>query len=322
MSVLVIGAGLAGLACARGLAAAGLAVTVVDKARGPGGRLSTRRSAGRAFDHGAQYFRLRDASLTPLLATLHAAGIVAPWRARLVTLRDGGSHARDDAATRYVGVPGMSAVARALGAALSITYGSAVTALTRGADGWTATTDAGTALPGRFAAVVVATPAAQAVPLLAAAPALATRVAAVEVDPCWATMVGFAAPLAVAIDAAFVESGPLAWIARNSSKPERPPDDAWVLHASPQWSSLHLEDPPDTAAAALLAAFAAALARPLPTPRHVAAHRWRYARTRTPLGAAFLYDAQLGLGACGDWCLGATVECALLSGAALADAMR
>jgi predicted NAD/FAD-dependent oxidoreductase len=320
--VLVIGAGLAGLACARGLAAPGLDVLVVDKARGPGGRLSTRRSAEHAFDHGAQYFRLRDASLTSLLASLLAAGVVAPWRTRLVTLRDGISHPRDDGATRYVGVPGMSAVARALGATLPVTYGSAVTSLTRGPDGWTATTDAGAALPGRFAAVVVATPAAQAVPLLAAAPALARRVAAVEVDPCWATMVAFAAPLALAFDAAFVEGGPLGWIARNSSKPERPPGDAWVLHASPQWSSLHMEDTPDVVAAALLAAFAAATAHPHPAPTHVAAHRWRYARTRTPLGAAFLYDTQLGLAVCGDWCLGATVECALLSGAALAEAMR
>ncbi len=322
MPVLVIGAGLAGLACARGLAAAGLEVVVVDKARGPGGRLSTRRGAGHAFDHGAQYFRLRDASLTPLLASLRGAGAVAPWPARLVTLRDGVSHARNDAATRYVGVPGMSAVARTLGAALPITYGSAVTSLTRAADCWTATTDAGVALPGRFAAVVVATPAAQAVPLLAAAPEWATRVAAVEVDPCWATMVAFSTPLALAFDAAFVEGGPLAWVARNSSKPARPPGDAWVLHGSPQWSSLHIEDTPDAVAAALLAAFASASGRPLPAAAHVAAHRWRYARTRTPLGAAFLYDAQLGLGACGDWCLGATVECALLSGAALADAMR
>ena len=60
LDVAVIGAGMAGLAAARTLAAAGHAVQVFDKGRGIGGRLSTRRTDYGAFDHGAQYATVRD----------------------------------------------------------------------------------------------------------------------------------------------------------------------------------------------------------------------------------------------------------------------
>ena len=51
---------------------------------------------------------------------------------------------------------------------------------------------------------------------------------------------------------------------------------------------------------------------------HVTGHRWRYAFVDRPVGSACLLDAAAGLGACGDWCLGARVEAALLSGYAMA----
>ena len=66
MRIGIVGAGMAGLACAEELTRLGHAVLLFDKGRGPGGRMSTRRiqtSAGEAyFDHGAQYFTVRDDS--------------------------------------------------------------------------------------------------------------------------------------------------------------------------------------------------------------------------------------------------------------------
>ena len=53
-------------------------------------------------------------------------------------------------------------------------------------------------------------------------------------------------------------------------------------------------------------------------PAHTAVHRWRHARTVKPLGQTHLWDAQSGIGACGDWCIGHRVEDAFLSGLELA----
>ena len=55
IAVLIIGAHITGLACARKLADAGMAPVVMAKGRGIGARVATRRAGDWQFDHGAQY---------------------------------------------------------------------------------------------------------------------------------------------------------------------------------------------------------------------------------------------------------------------------
>ena len=92
--------------------------------------------------------------------------------------------------------------------------------------------------------------------------------------PCWALMLRFDAPLAWDLDAAFVNQGPLGWMARDSSKPGRPRHETWVLHATADWSHEHLEDDPADVARAMLKAFADLGGA---APAAWTAHRWRYA---------------------------------------------
>ena len=84
--VAVVGAGIAGIACARTLMQAGLDVTVFEKSTGAGGRMSTRSSEFGGFDHGAQYFTVRDARFEKAQAT--ASGLVRPWSANTVRILD------------------------------------------------------------------------------------------------------------------------------------------------------------------------------------------------------------------------------------------
>ena len=167
----------------------------------------------------------------------------------------------------------------------------------------------------------MATPAPQAVPLLAAAPHLAEQVAGVEMEPCHALLVSFPHSLEVDFGGAFVADSPLAWVARIASKPGRPGVESWVLHTGPEWSAQHLDDPGEDVAEVLLGAFGAALGRSLPAASRCSAHLWRFARTREPLGRPFLWDADGRLGVCGDWTCGARVEDAFTSGALLSRAM-
>ncbi|OYX00993.1 MAG: deoxyribodipyrimidine photolyase, partial [Caulobacter vibrioides] len=85
MKIAIIGAGMAGLSCAQALSAAGHAVQVLDKGRGPGGRMSTRRiktpQGQVSFDHGAQFFTVRDPEFAARAAAWQAAGVAAPWPA-------------------------------------------------------------------------------------------------------------------------------------------------------------------------------------------------------------------------------------------------
>jgi hypothetical protein len=121
------------------------------------------------------------------------------------------------------------------------------------------------------------------------------------------------------LDGAFVHSSPLSWIARNSSKPGRDPStETWVLHASADWSCQNLEANADDVAKLLWSAFGQATQQPLPEPISLKAHRWRYALAKQPLEIGCLWDSQMAIGACGDWCAGNKVEGAFVSGLALA----
>ncbi|MFT4623307.1 MAG: photolyase PhrII [Myxococcota bacterium] len=308
---LVIGAGISGAACARALTEHGYPVVVVDKARGPGGRMATRRSESGPFDHGAQYVTARDPAFHHRMEAWAAQGVVAPWPARFVTV-DGGEVVPNAPDTpRWVGTPSMSAVVKHLLTEVDVRTGVRVAQLWHDA-GWHVRAEA--AELGPFDAVVVSVPAPQAVALLDAAPELRAVAARVGVAPCHAVMVTLDAPAPVGWDAAKVRGdGPLAWVARDSSKPGRPPGERWVLHASPSWSTGHLEDPAEDVAAALVAAFRALTGAP--APRSAVAHRWRYAQVTEP--AALGWDPR-GLVLCGDGVGGGKVEAAWRSGVAAA----
>lgn len=317
-SVAVIGAGIAGLTCARTLADQAVPVTVFDKGRGPGGRTSVRRADGFAFDHGAQYFTARDDRFRRYVESWQAEGLIAPWAGRFACVTVDGIRHDSSGETRWVGVPGMNAMARHLARDVDMRSGLQIDYLQRSEVGWRLHGPDATDLGG-FDVVILAVPAPQAASLLAGAvPALSHAVEAAALDPCWTVMAGLAEPLPAPFDAAAVEIGPLAWIARDGAKPGRNGGDAWVLQASPDWSAQHLEDDRADVAEALWHGLGEVVGHVLPTPVHLAAHRWRHARVAKPAGTACLFDPGAGIGACGDWCLDARIEAAFLSGAAMA----
>lgn len=305
----IVGAGVAGLACAQDLQAAGVRVTVYEKARGPGGRTSTRRDGRLRFDHGAQVL---DADA---LRGTSAAHLLAAWSPR----RDG-----DLQAGRPLGVvpvPTMSAAARALSEGLTIHSQTLVQPLQSRAGGGVSLRTADALLPDADR-IIIAAPAPQAAELLqGVAPAMAAEAASVQYTPCWAVMVAWSAPLHLPIDAHEEPADDLAWAAAQASRPGRESGERWVLQASATWSTAHIEDDPDKVALALLDRFAGTVAAAvdLPQPVVLKAHRWRYSEPTSPLTARYLQAGPLA--AAGDWCGGGRVAGAVASGRAAAAAV-
>jgi renalase len=141
-------------------------------------------------------------------------------------------------------------------------------------------------------------------------------------QPVIALLLGLEAPLDVDFDGAFVNTGSLSWIARDSSKPGRPDHEAWVLHAGPDWSRARWDADREETIELLLAEFARVTGTPPSAAAHRDLHRWRYALAQTPLDPAesggCLADDLAGLILCGDWCAGSRLEGAFLSGQAAA----
>jgi predicted NAD/FAD-dependent oxidoreductase len=280
--------------------------------------MSTRRSGGWCFDHGAQYFTVRDIRFARWVDSWLAGGLVGLWEGTIVTLENGERRPNSRDTERFVGQPGMDAVCAHLAAELDVRFETRVTSLERAKLRWLL--DASGERLGSYDAIVVSAPAPQTASLFsAAAPKLAARAATVEFAPCWTAMAAFAAPLDLGFDGAFVHGSPLSWVARNSSKPGRSDGEAWVLHASPEWSQERLELSREEAGGELLEALALAVGGLDRGPTRLDAHRWRFALPTSPLAEPCLFDADLRAAACGDWCGGPRVEAAFLSARAAAD---
>jgi photolyase PhrII len=343
--VAVIGAGMAGLACARTLTDHNVEVVLFDKGRSPGGRLATRRLPPHTFDLGAQYFTARDPRFRRHVESWLDDGVCAPWQGRIVALDGAGGAARPTPPLeRLVGTPDMNALARHLAADLHVTTGQRVDRIERVAGmltlrGTTAPEgvtlgpagprDLGTAQLGTFDCVVLCLPADQAAVLLDPISArLAREAREVPLDPCF--VVGLAAGpgddalRALAYDGAFIgregepSTSPLSWVARDSSKPGRPPGERWVLHASAAWSRAARDTPRADVEAAMIAELARVFDLGPVEPELSFVHRWGYARALRPLERGALFDEEVRVGVGGDWACGGRVEGAFLSGIALA----
>lgn len=311
-SVAVVGAGLAGIACALALRRAGVHCRVFESQRAPGGRLATRRFAAASFDHGAQYTAATDAHYRAVLEAARAAGSADTWR----PVWSEGENDQD----LWVGFPGMSALPRFLARELDVEYGARIVRVERDRRGWALLDDRGAA-HADFSAVALALPAPIAAALAGSRTPLAREVKSVRMAPCWATLVAFDRPLAGVPDAGFPDDPMLAWFARNGSKPGRDAPDAWVLHATADWSRVEFDQPAINVQRALLDRFSEHIGQVLPRALVCDGHRWRHARVESPLGEPYLLDAQAGVGFCGDWCLDARSEAAWLSGSALGTAL-
>lgn len=327
--IAVIGAGIAGAACAASLHQAGEEVSVFEKSRGPGGRMATRRATwtdatGTAqtvdFDHGAPWFAARHPRFRAALVRAQKAGCALPWEPQVFAAWPAPLQRPS-----WVAAPHMPALCRQLLGSVALSTGHAVQRLQRDSDGWRLVLESG-ASAGPFDQVMLALPPAQAALLLAGHHDVwADELEAVRMNACW-TLMAVTDDTDWPWDAAEIDRGPLALVLRNDRKPGRHAHlghASWVAHATPAWSAAHLEAAPADVAEALGAALTALLpAGPLRW-QHRAVHRWRYAAPAdtAALRAECLFDSEQGLGVCGDFFGAGSVEAAWRSGDELADTL-
>ncbi|HEX7028320.1 MAG TPA: FAD-dependent oxidoreductase [Gammaproteobacteria bacterium] len=312
-SVAIVGAGMAGMSCAIALGREIPSITVFEKSRAAGGRMKSRQHDDCQFDCGAQYFTVRTPVFERQIEQWREQWLVDEWKGWLVDLHEGEALSREDGVKRYLGRPYMHSCVEDMAALCDVRYRVQVARVEHRRKAWRLF-DAQDQALGAFDALVVAVPAPEAVPLLEAVPALSTVAASVDMTPCWSVMLSFEESLQLGFDGAFLVAPKLSWAARNSSKPERGERESWILHGSPEWSEANMDLEAVEVIEALLKGMEQACGRRFPMPVHADAKLWRYALPVNPLGESCLYDSELRIGACGDWCNVARVEGAYLSG--------
>jgi renalase len=313
-SVVVVGAGISGLACARVVADAGHDVTVLDRGRRPGGRLGQRTVDGHAIDTGASYFTVSDDRFRAVVDHWHARGLAHPWTDTFDVVDDGRFGEPKQGGMRWSGGQGLRALADDLATGLDVRQETALH-VTR--DGEALLVD------GRRAAVVVlAMPDPQARRLLDDTLASAAQLTD-DFEPTLALLAGWGERLweqtHPGFDGAFVNGDDtLTWIADDG---RRRGDGAAVLvaHSTVDVARANL-DHPDAAAPAMLAALTGILGVDV-APEWSRVQRWSFAHPASSRDRTH-HLGDDGVGLCGDsWSDRPRVEAAWLSGTELGDAI-
>ena len=294
----LIGAGICGLWIARALGARGQSTFTLEKSRGLGGRLATRRTERHRFDHGAQFYNLRPESAAAH-ALWHSLNLVRRWP----------DHDHD----RFCASGGMTALAKALPAGEPVHLGARAARIERTTLGWTARTDAGHAYAAR--AMVLTCPVPQALELLRASDLafdpelerLTYAQALVALLEGVRSPAGLAGPDGDARDL----GPPIASVVDQHAKGVSA-EAAWTVTMTPEFSKAHFDH--DDALDLILNTLRAR--DPALTCDHASLKKWRYAEPEAWLDRPFAEVAP-NLYLAGDGFGGPSINGALRSAAGL-----
>lgn len=353
--VAVIGCGISGAVCASMLAKNGVAVTVFDLGRGPGGRMSQRREITKEgvelfFDHGAPYFSVSNTGVMDVILEWESRGLVAEWKEQFGTfdcISKSFTDAEEESSSRkYVGIPGMNSICRALcnepGVESKFGIGVGKMEWVMDQKSWLLTSLDGKFL-GDFGGLVatdkiLASPGFTYVtghppPLdMNLAPQWASRIEQVPFRSYFVLMLAFSEPLrTISVKGfSFKNSEILSSAFCDSSKPGRSSaSECWVLHSTEQYAKKVIADSGRSKASdATFARVSEELLQEFQRtglctsqPYFMKAHRWGSAFPTVSIAREdkCLWDTKKPLLVCGDFCVSPNVEGAIQSGLAAAS---
>lgn len=249
MRCLVVGVGISGLLAARKLEDAGWETLVLEKSRGVGGRMATRRMGDATFDHGAQFFTSRSDEFERLVRQWTEAGAVVEWSRGFAGAEGGRS---PDGYPRYRGSSGMTSVPKHLASSLDVRTGERAVHVKRSGTGWEVRSESGPAET--TDAVLMTPPVPQSLAALGGLVPTYKRdeLRRVSYDPCLALMARLDGPAGLPEPGGIqVKDEPLDWISDNREKgiSDIP---ALTIHAGPKWSRRHFGDPDEDVSSILL----------------------------------------------------------------------
>lgn len=311
---MIVGAGIAGLLAATEFEAAGKRVTVLEKGRGVGGRMATRRRDGAVFDHGAQFFTARDVRFRERVGAWIELGLVVPW------------YEYGDTGMHYRGAPSMTAVAKHLAAGLEyeVRRETLVTAVRHDGQGWETVLGSGEIFASQC--LVLTAPVPQSLALLDAGgvaidAASRSGLEAIRFHKCLAALAILDGPSALTAHGGSLkisDQEPVQWIADNQRKGISPEVPSVTIHSTPAFAEAHWDSSDEERLPPLLDAAAPFLKAEVVSAQ---GHRWGFSQPVTAFGEDAFVDIDLGLAIAGDGLAGGRVEGAALSGLAAAGAM-
>ena len=315
--IAIIGAGFAGAVLANRLLQAGYQVTIFEKSRGTGGRLSSCRIGKDSADLGAPWF---EPTTDQFKQWLIARPEVTGWRAPQCDF----SGSTLDPKTVYLSTPRQNSLTQSLIKGAKLCTESKITDIYLGGSqehqGLHLCRESED-IKYSYDAVIITTPAPQAAPLLTMSPKLQAIASSTKTTPNWVAVISLKEKSGITSD---IFSGPhttLYRAIRDTAKPGRNSwsrKEIWMLEATSEWSDTHKNSTQNTVGRALVKAFEKVIKQPVDT-SSMRVHRWLYARHQSVTKNGFLWDQDYKIGVCADWLHYQDCEGAWLSANALAD---
>jgi len=313
---LIIGAGISGLLAAQTLRKKGMRAVVLEKSRGMGGRMCTRRHEGAVFDHGSQFFTARSEVFKNLANQWVQAGVARKW------FDPTGAEGDDTGHPRYRGVPSMTAPAKTLAGGLDVRRGERIVRIFREVGRWTAQSAQDTRFTADF--ILITAPVPQALKLFDD-----SEVALKEADRRWLDGIEYQKTLTLMTildgPSGLPEEG---FIALEAREPVRIVVDnqikgvssipALTVHSGPAFAEQHFEDSEEDWWPLMMNAVFPHLQSKIV---ETVCHRWRYANPVTSQNESYYLDEAQALALAGDGFGGPRVEGAAYSGILAAEAV-
>lgn len=317
----IVGSGIAGLLCAHSLQAAGHRVFILDKGRRAGGRMATRVVNGWQWDHGAQYFTVRDPRFRTWLDKWKAMGLVDAWFDRFP---------RADATSidsRYMARGGLQNIPQALTECLTVHQSTRVDRLERVKETWHLWTEAGSHF--ECDELVLTPPLPQVVDLLRDSDCLEVledrmRLESVVYEMGLALLIALEKPSLLPPPGCLsLSEGNVAWIADHDQKwgmgtGGSAGTHCLTLHAGPEFAERAWTQDDASVVQELLAEAKQWLGSEVVNWQ---CHRWKYAFAKNPLPMPYYRDAKQCLSIAGDAFQSSRIESAALSGIGVAEAI-
>ena len=315
MKIAIIGSGISALTVARNLNNAG-DVTIFDKSKGIGGRIATRRADRFTFDHGAQYFLIKNNDFESFVSPYIESGVVKRWDAYFKEFEGDkviSERQWNENFAHYVGTPNMNAFCKSLAENFRIIKSTRINSVIKSDEGLKLIGEEKKEL-GVFDWVISTVPSKQAIDILPEDLNFFNEISSIKMSPCFTLMLGFEKNLNLGFDAAMIHNELISWVSVNSSKPDRRPNDySLVIQSTNRWADKNLSLDRDFVIKKMISEASNIINRNLNEAVHKEVHGWHFANApKRDLGV--FVDYEMKVAACGDWCMHGRVESAYLSG--------
>ncbi|MDC0182922.1 FAD-dependent oxidoreductase [Nitrosomonadales bacterium] len=324
MKIAIIGTGISAITLAKHLKKDNF-ITLFEKSRDVGGRISTRRSKLYEFDHGAQFFTAKNKDFKNFIAPIIKKNIIQRWDARFAEFKNNmilRQHTWDSEYPHYVGAPGMRNILKHLSDDLNIKLNTEIHNITKNNnDCWNLFNTNGENL-GDYDWVISTAPAPQSASILPQIYKYHSQLLNKKMLGCFSLMLGFKEPLNLSWDAALISEADISWISVNSSKPMRPKGFTLLIHSTNAWADKNINNDPEKVKKHLIEVTSNIIGHDTSVAEHIDLHGWRYANIEKQEDSNSLIDYKNKLASCGDWLIHGRIESAFKAGLMLAKSIN